>query len=188
MPSIGSYLDADWSRLQALAERPPSRRRLGSHFSPRFAPVSLIRLAHALYSRRWTRCSRFAALVNFVVFGIEVPPRLEIGPGLVIMHTQGTVLGAASIGANVTIYQQVTLGARTADFAYTASLRPVVEDGVTITAGAKVLGALTLGRGSLVGANAVVLRDVPPNAVAVGVPARFIAGGVPAQSHETGQE
>lgn len=174
MLSLRSYLDADWWRLQALAERAPSRRRLGSHFSPRFAPVSLIRVAHALHARGWTRCARFAALINFVVFGLEVPPRLEIGPGLVIMHTQGTVLGAARIGANATIFQQVTLGAAAADFEFNPSARPIVGDGVTITAGAKVLGPLTLGDGCTVGANAVVLIDVPPNSLAVGIPARIV--------------
>ena len=90
------------------------------------------------------------------------------------MHTQGTVLGAASIGANVTIYQQVTLGAREIDFGYTLSLRPVVEDGVVVSAGAKVLGGLILGKDCVVGANAVVLSNVPPNHTAIGVPARFL--------------
>ena len=113
-----------------------------------------------------------ACIGQLVLFGLEVPPRLPIGPGLVLTHTQGTVLGAASIGTNVTLYQQVTLGARGMDFAYTLSLRPVLEDGVVVSAGAKVLGGLVLGQGCVVGANAVVLSDVPPGYVAMGVPAR----------------
>jgi len=90
------------------------------------------------------------------------------------MHTQGTVLGAASIGKNATIYHQVTLGAVTMDFAYTSALRPIVGDGVVIGVGAKVLGGLTLGNGSMVGANAVVLQNVPAGHVAIGVPAKIL--------------
>ena len=174
MPRLTEYLDADWNRLCAMAGLPSLPRRLTSHFSPRFAPVVLVRLAQVLHADGWTRVAKLPAFLNFVLFGLEVPGRLAIGGGLVLMHTQGTVLGAARIGSNVTIYQQVTLGARTADFAYRSELRPVVGDGVTITAGAKVLGTLTLGHGCTVGANAVVLSDVPPDSLAVGVPARII--------------
>jgi serine O-acetyltransferase len=129
-------------------------------------------LAQSLHDAGWKRFAKLPALVNFVLFGLEVPPRLPIGPGLVLTHTQGTILGAASIGTNVTLYQQVTLGARGMDFAYTLSLRPVLEDDVIVSAGAKVLGGLILGQGCVVGANAVVLSDVPPGYVAMGVPAR----------------
>jgi serine O-acetyltransferase len=174
MSRLFDYLDADWARLTALAGAPGQRRRLAVHFSPRFAPVALIRMAQVLHAAGWARLAKLPSLANFLFFGLEVPTRLEIGKGLVLMHTQGTILGAARIGADVTIYQQVTLGARVADFAYQPELRPVVEDGVTLAAGAKVLGPLTLHRGCTVGANAVVLRDVPANALAVGVPARII--------------
>ncbi|MBW8778500.1 MAG: serine acetyltransferase [Burkholderiales bacterium] len=174
MPSLHELLDADWARLLRLSGQPARPRRWTNHFSPRFAPVSLIRHAHALHRGGWRRLAKLVQLLNFVIFGLEVPATLEIGPGLVITHSQGTVLGGASIGRDVTIYQQVTLGASTADFAYTPSLRPVVEDGVTLTAGAKVLGAVTLGRGCVVGANAVVLVDVPAGSLAVGVPARIV--------------
>lgn len=176
-PALHETLDADWARLAHVSGQAPTRRRWTHHFSPRFAAVSLVRHAHALHAGGWPRLAKLVQLVNFVVFGLEVPASLEIGAGLVIAHTQGTVLGAAAIGRDVTIFHQVTLGASTADFGYTPSLRPVVEDGVTLSAGAKVLGAVTLGRGCVVGANAVVLDDVPAGGVAVGVPARVIAKG-----------
>ncbi|HEY8977945.1 MAG TPA: serine acetyltransferase [Burkholderiaceae bacterium] len=176
MASLRETLDADWARLAQASGRPQARRRWVHGFSPRFAPVSLIRRAHALDRAGWRRLAKLVQLLNFVVFGIEVPATLEIGPGLIIAHTQGTVLGGASIGSNVTIFHQVTLGARTADFGYTLALRPVVEDDVTLTVGAKVLGPVRLGRGCVVGANAVVLDDVPPGALAVGVPARIVPG------------
>jgi serine O-acetyltransferase len=112
--------------------------------------------------------------LNFLIFKIEVPTSLKIGPGLVIPHPQGTVLGAQEIGANVTIFHQVTLGAKTADFSYDLSQRPKVCDGVTLSVGSKVLGALTLGEGAIIGANAVVLDDIPPGTTAVGIPAKAL--------------
>lgn len=171
---LSQLLDSDWDRLLEVSHEPQRPRRLRSHFSPRFACVVLIRVAQRLHARGWPRLARVASLVNFIIFGIEVPARLGIGPGLVIPHTQGTILGAGHIGSNVTIYQQVTLGAKFADYNFDPALRPYVCDGVTITAGAKVLGAVRLGERSIVGANSVVLTDVPPDSLAVGVPAHIV--------------
>ena len=172
MSRLSDLLDSDWARLNSLAAATLRQRRPHHAFSPRFAPVTLVRTAQCLHATGWQRLAKLPALVNFVLFGIEVPPRIPIGPGLVLMHTHGTVLGAASIGANVTLYHQVTLGAVEMDFAYTPTLRPIVGDGVIIGVGAKVLGGLTLGHGSVVGANAVVLKNVPPGYVAIGIPAK----------------
>jgi serine O-acetyltransferase len=172
MMNLSDFLDADWARLTSLSQAPLRPRRLWHSFTPRFAPVSLLRFAQFLYSTRWKRLAKLPALANFILFGLEVPPRTKIGPGFVIMHSQGTVIGAANIGSNVTIYHQVTLGARDIDFTYTLSQRPIVEDGVVIGAGAKVLGGVTLGSDCIIGANAVVVKDVPPSYVAVGIPAR----------------
>ncbi len=163
---FGALLDADWQRLQFLAGTKSSRSWFSS-LSPRFAPVTLMRAAQMLHRHGWGRCAKTCSLINFILFGLEVSPRLDIGPGFVITHTQGTVLGAARIGANVTIYQQVTLGAKKADFGYDLSKRPIVEDNVIIAAGAKVLGPVILGQGCRVGANAVVIRSVPPGAQAI---------------------
>ena len=180
--ALRQTLDADWARLAELSGRPQSRRRWVHHFSPRFAPVSLIRHAHALHCAGWGRLAKLLQLANFVIFGLEAPAPLAIGPGLVIAHTQGTVLGAAAIGSDVTIFHQVTLGAAAIDVAFTPALRPSVEDGVTLSVGAKVLGGVRLGRGCVVGANAVVLADVPAGSLAVGVPARIVARDEPAQA------
>jgi serine O-acetyltransferase len=174
MKQLSDLLDADWAQLAALSNAKFCRRRMRHMFSPRFAPVVLIRVAQCLYSGGWLRLAKLPAFVNFFIFGIEVPPRMFIGPGLVLMHTQGTVLGAARMGSNVTIYHQVTLGAVSMDFAYTSALRPVVGDGVVIGVGAKVLGELTLGDGCVIGANAVVLKNVPAGKVAVGIPAQIL--------------
>jgi serine O-acetyltransferase len=172
---LAELLDADWARLQRLGGRPCASRPRTSFLSPRFAPVWLLRMAQALHSKGWERSAKAFSLLNVLLFSFEVPARLSIGPGLVITHPYGTILGAARIGANATIYQQVTLGATAADFNFDASTRPTVGDGVTITAGAKVLGPLMLGDGCTIGANAVVLADVPAHALAVGIPARVIA-------------
>jgi serine O-acetyltransferase len=174
MGQLSDLLDTDWARLAVLSNVEMKPRRLLHSLSPRFAPVVLIRTAQCLYAAGWQRLAKLPALVNFVLFGIEVTPRMPIGPGLVLMHTQGTVLGATSIGRNVTIYHQVTLGAVTMDFGYTPTLRPTVGDDVVIGVGAKVLGGLTLGRGSVIGANAVVIKSVLPGHVAVGIIAKTL--------------
>jgi serine O-acetyltransferase len=93
---------------------------------------------------------------------------------LFLPHTQGTVIGAWSIGENATIFQGVTLGAKDIDFSYQESSRPTVGNNVTIGAGAKVIGGLILGDYARVGANAVVLNDVASGLLAVGIPAKVI--------------
>jgi serine O-acetyltransferase len=174
MATLKELLDADWARLAGLLGVPGARRRFATHFSPRFAPVVLVRLAQSMAQKGHRRLANLCRFVNFTVFGLEVPTQVHIGPGLVFTHTQGTVIGAARIGDNATIFHQVTLGASQADFGYDFALRPVVGDGVTLSAGAKILGAVRVGDGSVVGANAVVLCDVPAGALAVGVPARIV--------------
>lgn len=113
-------------------------------------------------------------MLNVVLFGLEVSPRVKIGGGLFLPHTVGTVIGAEQIGECVTVMQGVTLGAKEPDMQFTTTTRPVVGSHVTIGAGAKVIGRVIIGDYAKIGANAVVLRDVPPYAVAVGVPARVV--------------
>lgn len=168
---LGTLLDADWRQLNNFAGNADTHRKLRNNFSPRFFPIVLLRIAQRLHIRGWPRLAKIFSLFNFLIFGLEVPARLSIGPGLVLPHTIGTILGARSIGKNVTIYQQVTLGAKVADYQYTPEFRPLIEDGALITAGAKIIGAVTIGQYSVVGANAVVLTNVPPRHMAVGVPA-----------------
>lgn len=168
---LRELLDEDWRAMQRVSCAPDRPRPFLSFLNPRFAPVHLLRLSRAAWLSGWPRLAKFWSLANALIFGLEATPRLSIGPGLVLPHANGTVLGAGRIGANVVIFHQVTLGAATADFAYDSAKRPQVDDGVTISAGAKIVGPVTLGRGCVVGANAVVLQDVPPDMLAVGVPA-----------------
>lgn len=171
--TLKEYLQADWVRLAFLCNL-NSTFNWRKCFNPRFTPVAIIRTAYCLHVNGYIRAARLFSALNLFFFGIEVPSKLQIGPGLVLPHTVGTVLGAASIGSNATIFHQVTLGALVADFNYDLTTRPMVGDSVTISAGAKVLGAIQVGNNSVVGANAVVLQDVPMSMLAVGVPARII--------------
>jgi serine O-acetyltransferase len=173
-----TYLVADLRRAQVVLNGSSDgvsglRLWLGA-FSPRFLPVLLCRLAHCLHCMGLGPFAKVLSLLNFFLFGLEVAVRCPIGKGLFLPHTQGTVIGAWSIGENATIFQGVTLGAKEVDFSYQHSSRPTVEDGVIIGAGAKVLGGLTLGSGSRVGANAVVLHSVAPGLLAVGIPAKVV--------------
>lgn len=140
--------------------------------SPRFIPVFLCRAAHALHLRRLSPFAKIVSLINFFAFGIEVSVRCPIGPGLFLPHTQGTVIGAWRIGANATIFQGATLGAKEIDFTYTENSRPTVGNDVTIGSGAKVLGGITLANKVRVGANSVVLTNMPEGVLAVGAPAQ----------------
>lgn len=177
--SLLSFLAADLRRARVLLNGSANdvsglRLWLGV-LSPRFIPVLLCRLAHSLYLMRLGPVAKIVSLLNFFLFGIEIAVRCPIGKGLFLPHTQGTVIGAWSIGENATIFQGVTLGAKELDFSYQESSRPTVGDGVTIGSGAKVIGGLFLGSNSRVGANAVVLNDVAPGLIVVGIPAKAVA-------------
>lgn len=143
-------------------------------FNPRMAPVVLLRLAECSERRGLRALAKFFSMLNVFVFGIEVSPKVEIGGGLFLPHTVGTVIGAESIGNDCTIMQGVTLGSAQPDMGFETVTRPVIGNGVLIGAGAKVIGRVRVGDFAKIGANAVVLSDVPAHSVAVGVPARIV--------------
>lgn len=176
--SLKRILFADLMRQYAVAgvdeKRPTLFGLLKRSFSPRFAPVVIFRLSHWFYCHKLSPLAKIFSLINFMFFGLEIAVRCEIGKGLYLPHTQGTVIGAFKIGENATVFQGVTLGAREVDLAYQEMSRPSVGDNVIIGAGAKVLGGIYLGSGSRIGANAVVLESVPANVLAVGIPARVV--------------
>jgi serine O-acetyltransferase len=126
------------------------------------------RVAHALYGARVPFLPRVIAAVSRAITGIEIHPAVRIGKGFFIDHGMGVVIGeTAQIGDNVTLYQGVTLGGT--GFS-TGKRHPTVEDNVTIGSGAKLLGPIAVGHGSKIGANSVVIHDVPPNSTVVGNP------------------
>jgi serine O-acetyltransferase len=126
------------------------------------------RVAHALLAARVPVLPRALAYLSRSVTGIEIHPAARVGDALFIDHGTGVVIGeTAELGANVTVYQGVTLGGT--GFA-TGKRHPTVQDNVTIGSGAKLLGPITIGHGAKIGANAVVIHDVPPNSTVVGNP------------------
>jgi serine O-acetyltransferase len=126
------------------------------------------RLAHTLWMRRVPLLPRLIAAIARSVTGVEIHPAAKIGSGLLIDHGMGVVIGeTAEIGDDVTLYQGVTLGGT--GFA-TGKRHPTVQDNVTIGAGARLLGPITVGHAAKIGANTVVIHDVPPNSTVVGNP------------------
>jgi serine O-acetyltransferase len=126
------------------------------------------RVAHGLHGIGVPIVPRSLSLVSRTLTGIEIHPAARIGQGFFIDHGAGVVIGeTAEIGDDVTLYQGVTLGGT--GFA-TGKRHPTLEDNVTVGAGAKLLGAITVGHGAKIGANTVVIQDVPPNTTVVGNP------------------
>ena len=126
------------------------------------------RIAHALDGAGVPLLPRSISMLSRALTGIEIHPSARIGEGLFIDHGAGVVIGeTAEIGHNVTLYQGVTLGGT--GFA-TGKRHPTVQDNVTIGSGAKLLGPITIGHGAKIGANSVVITDVPPNCTVVGNP------------------
>lgn len=127
------------------------------------------RICHWMWKRGWRGPARILAQINRFFTGIEIHPGATIGRRFFIDHGMGIVIGeTAEIGDGVMIYHGVTLGGQV----LTQTKRhPTVQDNVTIGAGAKVLGPITIGEGSAIGANAVVTKDVPAEHIAIGIPA-----------------
>ena len=137
-----------------------------------FHAVLLYRVAHKLYKWDLKLLARMLSTFSRFLTGIEIHPAAIIGKRFFIDHGMGVVIGETTeIGENVTIYQQVTLGGTGKE---KVKRHPTVENNVVIGAGAKVLGNITIGENSTIGAGSVVLKDVPKNSTAVGVPAKII--------------
>ena len=131
------------------------------------------KIAHRYYKKNRLFLSRWISQRARRKTGIEIHPGAIIGRNVFIDHGMGVVIGeTAVVGNNVTIFHGTTLGG--IDGAKGEKRHPSVEDDVLIGAGAKVLGDITIGRGAKIGANAIVLNDVPPYATAVGVPAKIL--------------
>jgi serine O-acetyltransferase len=156
----------------AVRRDPAARSRVEAVLtSPGLHAIWVHRLAHRMWHRPGLRlAARLVAHVSRSLTGVEIHPGATIGRRFFIDHGMGVVIGeTAEVGDDVMLYHGVTLGGRSAS---RGKRHPTVADGVTVGAGARVLGPVTLGEGSQVGANAVVVNDVPAGAVAVGIPAR----------------
>lgn len=134
--------------------------------------IALHRLAHALYSSGLYFLARLIAELSRWITGIEIHPGAKIGCNLVIDHGMGVVIGeTAVVGNDVVIYHGVTLGGADST---NEKRHPSVGDRVMIGAGAKLLGNISIGSDSKIGANAVVLKNIPPQSVVVGIPGRIL--------------
>jgi len=132
--------------------------------------IIFYRIAHLIRSLRIPFFPRWLSQTGKFFTGIEIHPGAEIGSGFFIDHGMGVVIGETTvIGDNVLLYQGVTLGGTGLQ---KGKRHPTIGNNVVIGAGAKVLGNITIGDSSYIGANAVVIKDVPPNSTVVGVPGR----------------
>jgi serine O-acetyltransferase len=130
------------------------------------------RISHWFWTHRMKLLGRMISQSFRGLTGIEIHPGATIGPGFFIDHGMGVVIGeTAEIGPNVTLYHGVTLGGTSW---HKGKRHPTLEEGVVIGAGAKILGAITIGAFSRVGANAVVVKSVPSNSVVVGIPGQIV--------------
>ncbi len=158
--------------VRAVLERDPAARSTLEVLLcyPGVHALAFHRLAHRLWTGGWRTSARFVSHVARFLTGIEIHPAARLGPGLFIDHGMGVVIGeTAEVGENVTLLQGVTLGGTSLK---REKRHPTLGDNVVVGAGAKILGAFKIGDGSRIGAGSVVVREVPPNSVVVGVPGR----------------
>ncbi|WP_127584061.1 serine O-acetyltransferase EpsC [Paenibacillus koleovorans] len=130
------------------------------------------RISHRFYRRRWFTVARMISQISRFFTGIEIHPGARIGNRLFIDHGMGVVIGeTCEIGDDVVLYQGVTLGGTGKE---KGKRHPTIGSNVVISSGAKVLGSFTVGDNSKIGANAIVLQEVPPNSTVVGFKARVV--------------
>jgi serine O-acetyltransferase len=164
--------DAIRRDIRTVMERDPAARSRAEVLLsyPGVHALAFHRVAHGLWHRGWLTGARFVSHLSRFLTGIEIHPAARIGRGVFIDHGMGIVIGeTAEVGDNVSLLQGVTLGGTSTR---REKRHPTLRDNVTVGAGAKIIGAITIGENSRVGAGSVVVRDVPPNAVVVGVPGR----------------
>ncbi|MFL5869943.1 MAG: serine O-acetyltransferase EpsC [Solirubrobacterales bacterium] len=160
------------SDVAAARDRDPAARGVGTvEILSSWAGVQALlahRVSHAIYEAGVPIAPRALAFAGRAVTGVEIHPAASIGADFFIDHGSGVVIGeTAEIGDRVTLYQGVTLGGT--GFAR-GKRHPTLQDDVTVGSGAKLLGPVTVGHGAKVGANTVVIQDVPPNSTVVGNP------------------
>lgn len=130
------------------------------------------RLAHALFKRKFFFLARVISQISRFFTGIEIHPGAKIGRRFFIDHGMGVVIGeTCEIGDNVTVFQGVTLGGTGKE---KGKRHPTIKDNALIATGAKVLGSITIGENSKIGAGSVVLKEVPPNSTVVGIPGKVV--------------
>ncbi len=139
---------------------------------PGLHAIWLHRIAHHFYLKGWVLIPRMINTFSRFLTGIDIHPGAKLGAGLFIDHGMGLVIGeTAELGSNVTLYQGVTLGGTGKE---KGKRHPTIGNNVVVSSGAKVLGSFKVGDNSKIGSGSVVLKEVPPNSVVVGVPGRVV--------------
>ena len=164
LDEIDSYVDRD----------PALRTRWDVILSyPGFHALTCYKVSSWLWRRKFYTLGRFVSHLGRMFSGIEIHPGATIGERLFIDHGMGVVIGeTAEIGDDVTLYQGVTLGGTSLA---KGKRHPTLEDGVIVGSGAQILGPFTVGAGARIGANAVVVKEVPPGVTMVGIPAKIVS-------------
>jgi serine O-acetyltransferase len=170
VPYFATDVRAIWQKDPALHGH--ALRALEVPLYASFWALLVHRVAHPLHVMGLPFVPRLLSQIARFFTGIEIHPGARIGCGLFIDHGMGVVIGeTAIVGCDVLLFHGVTLGGVDAR---PGRRHPLVGDSVVVGAGAKILGAITVGSGARIGAQAVVLKDVPPHATAVGIPARVV--------------
>jgi serine O-acetyltransferase len=160
--------------IRVIFDRDPAARSTWEVITcyPGFHALLLHRISHRLWRWNLKWLARFLSHIARWLTGIEIHPGADIGRRFFIDHGMGVVIGeTATIGDDCTLYHGVTLGGTSWN---KGKRHPTLADGVVVGAGAKILGPITVGRGAKIGSNAVVVKDVPDGATAVGIPARIL--------------
>ncbi|HTP01226.1 MAG TPA: serine O-acetyltransferase, partial [Anaerolineales bacterium] len=163
--------------IQSVLDRDPAARNWLEVLVcyPGLHAVWAHRLSHRLWGSGFKLLARFTSQLARALTGIEIHPGATIGRNFFIDHGMGVVIGeTAEVGDYVTLYHGVTLGGTSLN---KVKRHPTLEDHVVVGAGAKVLGAITIGANSRIGANAVVVKSAPPESVIVGVPGQVVVRG-----------
>lgn len=174
--------------ISVVFERDPAAR---THWEiittyPGVHALIIHRFSHWIWRKRFFWIARFISHITRWLTGIEIHPGATIGRRVFIDHGMGVVIGeTAVIHDDCTLYHGVTLGGTSWN---KGKRHPTLEQGVVIGAGAKILGPITIGAGAKIGSNAVVVKDVPAGATAVGIPARILDGEVSKQRDEMAEK
>jgi serine O-acetyltransferase len=159
--------------IQSVFDRDPAARSTWEILTayPGLHALWFYRIAHWFWGHRLFWMGRLTSHFGRALTGIEIHPGARISPGFFVDHGMGVVIGeTAEVGPNVTLYHGVTLGGTSWK---KGKRHPTIEEDVVVGAGAKILGPITIGARTRIGANAVVVRDVPPDSVVVGIPGRI---------------
>ena len=167
--------------LQSIIDRDPAAKsKLGIILTyPGVKAIFFHQIAHFFSVTKFDLIARIISQFSRFLTGIEIHPKAKIGKNLFIDHGMGVVIGETSdIGDNVTIYHMATLGGISpsieSDNQRNVKRHPTLKDNVVVGSGAQVLGPVVVGKNAKIGANAVVTKDVPENAVMVGIPAKNV--------------